>query len=270
MKKKLLITLGCSYTEGVGCYEPSLLDEKGNPIINVKSVYDASLDRFHTRGWPAQLQKKLRYDHLLNLGHGAASNSETVKRWFEVLSDKNLSDEYDVLVVWMVTFAGRISFYRNGKITSLLPNFQHGSYVDQNLYDSYVQFLGNKYNTDILLETYFYVNIIKNICSLSNYNFLYINVAGDEGKQLDSLLKSENSLNYLYKVFYPHNKNIIDEIVRDARTEYNAFCGHPKEKGYEVIAERLFNMISHGHPHLINNTTPSDYKIEYLGDSKQW
>lgn len=261
MKKKLLITLGCSYTEGVGCYEPSLLDSSGNPLSTTDLVYTKSFERFHTLGWPAQLQKKLQYDYLWNIGHGGASTSETVKRWMELFSNRNLSDEYDVLVVWMVTFAERISFYRNGNITSINNNTQRD--VCKSLYQSYIKFIEN--NKDMLLETYFYVNIIQNICNLADYKFLYINVNNTDGIILDSLMKSPNSLNFVYKKLYPKNGSILDVSPGS-----KSFCGHPNERGYEIIAETLFNLISYDHQHLINKKTPTEYKIEYLGNPKFW
>ena len=36
MKKKILITLGCSFTEGVGCYDPELVKQyKSNNSIEI-------------------------------------------------------------------------------------------------------------------------------------------------------------------------------------------------------------------------------------------
>lgn len=274
MKKRLLITLGCSFTEGVGCYEPSLLNEKGEPLDKKISIHDASLDRFHTMGWPAQLQKKLGYDYLFNLGRGGSANSENVKRWMEVFSDRNLSEEYDVLVIWMVTFSTRISFYRNGIISSILSFFKHPMPEYQNLSDSYLKFLGENTTKDASLEAYFYINVIKNICSLSNYKFLYVNVNANDGRQVDSFMKGSCSLNYIHRILYPEQNGILHGVTGPSSNERLpdkvAFCGHPNEKGYEIITERLFNLISHEHPHLINPTPPEKYEIQYLGAPKQW
>lgn len=262
MKKKLLITLGCSYTEGVGCYEPSELTNEKLPrgVGDGFEIYAKSLDRFHNFGWPTRLQKQLQYDSLWNLGNAGASNSQLVKRWMELFADKNLSEEYDVLVLWMVTYAERISFYKNGKITSFNANANHIS----ELYSSYIKFLGNNVSKDTMLETYFYVNTIQNICKLSNCNFLYINVDHNQGKTLDSLMKSSSSLNFQYKEKYPH-KSIITNFG-----ENTAFCGHPNEQGYEDIANILYDLILQHHPHLINNREPSEYTMKYLGTPKQW
>lgn len=263
MKKRLLITLGCSYTEGVGCYEPSALNDETLPlgVGGGFEVYNKSLDRFHNFGWPIRLQKKLRYDSLWNLGCGGASNSQTVKRWMELFDKKNLSEEYDVLVLWMVTFAERISFYKNGKITSFNANAKHVS----ELYSSYIKFLGDSVDKDVLLESYFYVNTIQNICKLSNYNFLYINVDPNQGKILDSLTQSSASLNFLYKTMYPSNSSILDTSAGN-----KSFCGHPNEQGYENIASVLYDLILQYHPHLLNNQEPQEYTMQYLGTPKQW
>lgn len=262
MKKKLLITLGCSYTEGVGCYDPSVLNDEKLPLGVGRGfeVYTKSLDRFHNFGWPPRLQKKLQYDSLWNIGHGGASNSETAKRWMELFGDKNLSEEYDVLVLWMVTYAERISFYKNGRITSFNANANHVS----ELYSSYIKFLGDSANKDMMLETYFYVNTIQNICKLSKYNFLYINVEHNQGKILDSLMKSPNSLNFQYKEKQPE-QNIITNFG-----ENTAFCGHPNEHGYENIANILYDLILQHHPSLLSKQQPLEYTMKYLGTPKQW
>lgn len=270
MKKKLLITMGCSYTEGVGCYEPSLLDEFRKPLNNTGSIYNESVNRFRTMGWPIRLQKKLGYDCLWNLGRGGSSNSEAVKRWMELFSDKTLSEEYDVLVLWMMTFSTRISFYRNGSIATILSYFNHLTPEYQNLSDSYLNFLGKNTIRDSTLEAYFYLNVIKNICSLSNYKFLYINVNTDEGRELDSLTKNSSSLNFTRKVLYPEHSGILHGVHRDKQLDTVAFCGHPNEKGYEIISERLLNLISYEHSHFINTTPPEKYEHEYLGVPKQW
>jgi hypothetical protein len=265
-KKKLLITLGCSYTEGVGCYIPELLVDN-NPTIPVDEIYTRSLSRFHTLGWPAHLQKKLQYDCLYNLGKASASNSQTVKQWFERFSDTNLSTEFEVLVFWLVTFPGRISFYRNGKVTSLLPSTKYGCNLDEDLYQSYVQFLGDAYNKDTMLETHFYVNIIKNICDMNKYNFLYLNTLRTDGEELDSLMQSrKNSLNSYISPLY---NQVMDGFTKE--NNMLSFCNHPNEKGYEVMADRIFNGIQQEHPQLINTQyQPELYEMKFLGDPKQW
>jgi hypothetical protein len=260
MKKKLLVTLGCSFTEGVGCYEPSMLNSDGTP--NNSELYGKSKNRFHTFGWPPLLQKKLGYDVLWNLGKGGSANSEATKRWMELFFNKNLSDEYDVLIVWMVTFSERISFYKNNIIHSI--NGGSHTPLEQQLYQSYISFVENIVK-DCVLETSFYLKVMRTICQLYNYQLLFFNVSMDEAKMLDSLTRCPNSLNFAFKQLYPECHGILHGTIQDRSLDTVAYCGHPNEKGYEVISERIFNMIMHEHSHLKNDFQPVECENKYLG-----
>ena len=85
MKKKLLFTLGCSFTEGDGAYpnEP-FFEPEGIPIDGSRrmEIHGSDLQNwyrntytssFHHNGWPAQLVRKLGYDKLINIGKCASS-----------------------------------------------------------------------------------------------------------------------------------------------------------------------------------------------------
>ena len=142
MKKKLLITLGCSFTEGVGAYDLNKIPSvhRPNNIGNdfVVERYKLYRPRFHMHSWSRYLQKSLNYDVLINLGLGGSSDSNAIKRFIEVFYENSLSENYDVLVVWGLTFPERISFYKDGKNVSILPGYKHG---DTNHYS-----LGVSYN----------------------------------------------------------------------------------------------------------------------------
>lgn len=53
--KKVLITLGCSMTEGVGCYVPEYLNDKGQPTNDSWEYHHRS---FHKNGWPNKVGKR--------------------------------------------------------------------------------------------------------------------------------------------------------------------------------------------------------------------
>ena len=93
MKKKLLITLGCSFTEGVGCYDPELL--KQYPVINEKikgDIYNKSIGYFHANGWPPRLQQKLNYDRLINLYEYANPLLEQTREHWKYALDQIWND----------------------------------------------------------------------------------------------------------------------------------------------------------------------------------
>jgi hypothetical protein len=284
-KKKLLITIGCSYTEGVGAYDSNIFTElnnskfvMGRELKNLTfrdkcEINDLNLHRFHTHGWPSKLQKLLNYDKLINIGKSGASNSQCVKTWFETINNINL-DEYDVTVIWLMTYSGRISFYRTGMIHSILPGLRHDPKTNpdadltfEQLYDKYVAFLGENYMNDINLEAVFYLKIIQKICKLSNYNFFYFNADVNDGKIIDKLM--ENGNNSLNSYFYESCKNCstILDYVGDNKSPLSM---HPNEMGYDMIANRLFNIFKDNFTHILSNKQIENFEIEYLGEPKCW
>lgn len=279
MKKRLLITLGCSFTEGSGCYDPKTLEEfSGRDLTKLKLkeigyLQGKNREWAHHHGWPAQLQKLLKYDKLINLAYGGSSNSHAVKAWFEKLSEEDFKN-YEVLVVWMMTFSARISFYRDGCIKSMMASLVGGNpennvTVDseaRTLYDSYANFLGDYHNVDTNLEATFYLKIIQKICELSGYNFFYINVDKTDGIYVDKFMKHKNinSLNPYLTKLYPDVPCIIGD--RELKQYVSPICGHPNEEGYALMADRIFNMIRDKQPDLLSTTDVEKYEIEYLGE----
>jgi hypothetical protein len=52
MKNNLLITIGDSWTEGVGYYDPELIPEYKSGKITATELYIKSIPGFRTQGWP--------------------------------------------------------------------------------------------------------------------------------------------------------------------------------------------------------------------------
>ena len=111
MKPKLLITLGCSWTEGIGIYDTKL-DPKTNKII-----YSIDINKIHELSWPNRVGKKLGFNKVINLGEGKGSHSSQVKKFYEYVKNQNFRD-YDVLLIFLMTDPIRISIYKNGSIKS--------------------------------------------------------------------------------------------------------------------------------------------------------
>lgn len=263
MKKKMLITLGCSYTEGVGCYEPHLLNDSGNikQGVSTSTAYKLSLSRFHNQGWPAKLQKLIKYDHLINLGAGSASNLYTVKRLIEFLPYWNIphiTENYDVLVIWMMTHFGRYSMYRNGRLYNIGPS---SISPDIDFLNSYLSLSSEK---DLLLENLFALRTVQYICELNKFTFMYINADTQEGKLIDTY-DTKISLN---QHFLQQHPGVLGILHLDKK--YQSFCHHPTELGYSIVAQRIFDTINVIHPELVNVTTPEKFTMEYKGAPQQW
>ena len=96
MKPKLLITLGCSWTEGVGCYVPSVYYNASTAVTFndieplISKYHDKNKKNFHEFGWPNRLGKKLAFDKVINLGVGGSSNSTAVKIIYEFIEQNDI------------------------------------------------------------------------------------------------------------------------------------------------------------------------------------
>ena len=250
--------MGCSLTEGVGCYDISTLPRN---IIDIKKekrilhpqfgrVYEINRDRFHEHGWPNHVGKKLGYDKVLNIGLGAASVSSQVKSFMDKYPTE-LFDDYEVLILFMLPEATRFSFYVNKIINSYLAN---GSDIGK----SYLNIITD-ITFDPLLEQIFYIKIMGEICDNRGFNFLYFN--------------HDYNLNYFISKIYPNKNQIIttddDEAPWPDDTNpddfYSFMCNHPNEMGYELIANRIYYNIKNQFPQYLN--TPKDkIEWEYNGD----
>lgn len=254
MKKKLLITMGCSFTEGVGCYDPETIPIDMIDIMKddrVEKVYTSNRDRFHKFSWPSFLQKQIKYDKLINLGLGGSSISGNVKIWFEKYYDKKLHDEYDVLIIWLLPEPSRFSFYANGVVKNINPStpFNENNIETYNLGIEYVRFI-HDVNVDPFLEEIFYIKVMEEYCKCNNYNLLYTPLDFNLNKLFEKFHNTE------YRMIF--DENIIPNFSENPEMK-SLICGHPNEKGYEKISNNFFDSLCVHHPHLINTNDPKDY-----------
>jgi hypothetical protein len=247
MKKRLLITMGCSWTEGVGCYDYSKIMNRKNPIEFSESEHRYQTNRFHQLGWPNRLGKKLGYDKVINLGLGGSSNSTHVKLFVERILPMDLS-EWEVLVIWMMTEPTRFSFY-NG-----LVNFDYTPSINVKktpLETAYLQEIDLPLYSS-LYDQIFYMKLMEQICENNGYDLLFTSW--------------NNSSQGLYKI-YPSDKYIhkkwVDINPRKS-SHFSSICGHPNEKGYEWIANRLIEGINKNHPQY-KGESKNDIEWEWLG-----
>ena len=115
--KNVLITVGCSFTEGVGCYDYSSLNNKNPNDLSEKEFqkyYQTQLDNFLMGSWGTHLQKMLRYDLHINCGIGGSSNSHQIKNFMDTMDSWPDLSKSNVLVIWQMTYSHRFSFYHLG------------------------------------------------------------------------------------------------------------------------------------------------------------
>ena len=242
-KLKLLITLGCSYTEGVGCWvDETPLDLNHIPIDNQEWYhwYKLSIDKFHEFGYPNHLGKLLGYDKVINLGYGGSSPSGNTKHLFNLY--KNTSFENDsVTLFWWVPSPQRISFYVDKKIR----NISNGD----SLWDEYVKLIEN--HDDTLFEQLFYIDIVEMFCKSKGIDLIFF---AEEANLYSNIASKETWLGLL-------QEDVLGLLQKDDTSQ---ICTHPNEKGYEKISIAISNAIKDKFPHL--TYSPKDtIEWEYKG-----
>lgn len=241
MKKNLLITLGCSVTEGEGCYKPDLLkkvlDEKGVRLGDVvlsngeKELFE---EEFHKQGWPNRVGKKLGFDKVLNLGYRGTSNFSHLEiflnRILPIISE--LKKEYNISLIWMLTELHRISHLTNeGKFFNIMPHLER-SKIEKGYFKLLVE---RKINLE---QDFSYLLTMSEILFKSFEIEFLITSWSPSLKYLYDNYRTDYFLTPKYsRVSFPKDPNYTSLI-----------CNHPNRKGYEYIANWIVEMVDNYHP----------------------
>jgi hypothetical protein len=107
--------------------------------------------------------------------------------------------------------------------------------------------------------------VYNKICQGTNIKFLFCSLDPLQYHFLEKTAPehflTSNNLNIYKKEIYPKF---------DIYPEYQSrLCTHPNERGYEFIAENIFNIIKENFPLLINSNRSLEFKQEWRG-LKQW
>jgi hypothetical protein len=230
---KLLITLGDSFTHGVGCYEPELLIKYTNNEISIPEMYIKSGDRFMKYGWPPRLAKNLNYE-LINLGLGGSSNSGMAKSFIKNEFEKLREVYENVIVILLISDPIRFSFYQYGNIVSI--NSSSDLVTHKELYDAYVRFI-NLPDVDCTLETVFYIKSIESFCKANNYHFFY----GSAYTNIDEISRFYKTNQNLHKYLYKNAPQYMMQLIDESSL---AICGHPNENGYAMISDSIYQVLT--------------------------
>lgn len=277
MKKKLLLTMGCSLTQGLGCYDPDTINfkklkgwhfnkpenEKHKEFIRL--VYEKNQKRFLEYSWGSVLQEKLKYDRFVNMGRGGSSTSGQVKLFYEKLPFLKSLKEYDVLLIWLLPVPFRFSFYTHGSNLDVMPgsNALHQKWKYSKIDEAYIKFTENLWY-DSFLEQKFYKEIIKLSSKHLGFKFLYTSVADQKGcphtHLFKKMFKEDYNLSLLSKGKLLPCEEKNPELFSILK------CHHPNEKGYKLIAEGIFKRIKLYDKSLLCKNAPDSYSKEWNGD----
>lgn len=237
--KTLLLTLGDSWTHGVGCYEPELKDKFHQGEATMQDLFLGSFDRFSKYGWPTHAAKHLDAD-VKNLAFGGDANSAAVKRLL-MGSHEQYRKEYDqVVVVFLMTDPSRFSFYHStgmGTHQDVLQSYMPA--LPQPGTEHFIQVflqhcLGEE--RDELLEMAFYLKMVEVFCKAYDYHFYYGSAFYRKMEEFHTIYTKTNS-------FLHNNYLCVRDLVVPNPTYLSELCGHPNENGYAVIGDFIGNYI---------------------------
>jgi hypothetical protein len=264
--KNVLITVGCSFTEGVGCYDYSSLNNKNPHDLSVKEhekYYGTQLDNFLMGSWGTHLQKMLRYDLHINCGIGGSSNSHQIKNFMDTMASWPDLSKSNVLVIWQMTYPHRFSFYKNSSPQTFGFNNQDKfSHNHSNFIKEFIMNMSNTdFDRDMAFESLFYLRCMRDICKVNGYNFLFSTVGEPTFEGIIKNYLDKNTLENFIKIYDEKEDEFVSPLAYGfARGK--AHCGHPISDGYKDMAEQYRKWIrNHRNELLYNGDNPKFEQI---------
>lgn len=248
--KRLLITLGDSWTSGYGLIDPETERERKTGIITDQEAINrgsnSGYDKEHA--WPSLLSKRLGTE-VLNLAMGGGSNPGAAKWLYE--KELNLDEYSEVALVILTTTVYRLTFYRNKYLENLNVNdiYDHNgkhpakdsvSGEFSGLITSYINFVSDDIETDFALETAYALKTIKAYCDSKDIMFYYGSIVPEGCEVYDEYFRIEERCLSLFDGEY--NTEFRDQIDNN-REKYMSYCGHPNISGHEKISDLVYHAL---------------------------
>tara|TARA_B110000459_G_scaffold196785_1_gene239312 strand:- start:554 stop:1366 length:813 start_codon:yes stop_codon:yes gene_type:complete len=254
-KPKLLISLGCSFTAGLGCYSDESIewynsnkDKINQPELTLTLLYK-NRKRFKEEGWPFLLSKKLKFNKLINMGIGGSSTSAQLKRFFENYHVFEL-EKYDTTIIWLLTNSVRFSKYINGQVEDISINGKNES-------------IANSYHrlaTDIdyTLEQIFTIRCMIEFCKSHNINLYFDSWHTKTKNDISNTCKKDDSLKYILNYYLDIGG--IDSI-HHTDGYISRICEHPNQEGYKEMARLLYEKLITIDSHILGNSDNTENTI---------
>lgn len=246
MKDSLLVTMGCSFTVGVGVWDESITPSSIRQGTEEYSYYyELNLENFKKGGWPSRVAKKLGFKYLLNLGKGGDSISGQMKLFTETILHSNEYKDFDITIIFLLPEPSRFSIYSASKINSYTINSKEGEF--------WASLVKNP-NQDFTLEKIFYLKLFIESCENRNFSYFIFDLDDKQNKKTtkDVLKNPRYSEIFLDKGVYN------DEQIISKR------CGHFNENGYELVSNNMVNEILKIQP----NFTKKEENVKSIKISK--
>jgi hypothetical protein len=260
MKKKLLITLGCSCTEGVGCYDLSINPDKISYLRLPPNDLILTRKRFHKLGWPNRVGKKINAHRVLNLGLGGSSNSSHLKLFQDKIVPQlpKLQEEYEIFLIWMMTNSTRFSFYTKHGIGLFNPVSVGLSNAYLPMEQAYIDTMDDM-KVGPAREDIFYIKISEILFKYYNIKAVYTSWS------MSFKAVYEYYLSDSFLMPTPHF--LMSYIHTGDRRYMSEVCDHPNEEGYELWSNKIIQALELYHPEFIKGKPVDNFTYEWIGDN---
>ena len=270
-KEKLLIGIGCSFTQGQGSPSVEVWEKFNWNIPNDHIILEVEHEEI-AGSWVHQICDNHMPDWApINLGERGGGNRASAKYLTALYPELNLEDpKKEKIVVFMLTGTERYSIVHgdweerfHGIFRTLWPSLDS----DDEVWRAYANFYSEK---GTLIENYFAIKEVKDWCKYNNAKLLLVS-AFDFSYHKDYMpisLKSKIDVNFDLNLWLPEGHPSVFHMLLDKDgfgyniqnggywselnysekypkgTEHVSRCCHPNLKGHAVIAEKMFEELN--------------------------
>lgn len=244
-----LITLGCSFSSGEGCYDMDLYNsyKVSNFDELPESYYQKNKEYCLKNSIGRHIQNEFGFRDYYNYAHAGSSNLSQVFKFFNTLPPDG-----DNTVIWQITMFDRKPMPHSYMLDD--------SYLKQNKWvNEYYREVLTKLNTNgrsieenEIMEVSLYINILKEFCRAKNWNFyIWFWNNGNDKKMIQD---------------FPNFRDIVIPFGVPSLNTLKSYVkitgdNHPNEEGYKKVANNLIKSIRENFPNFREpKETPISFK----------
>ena len=231
-----LITLGCSFSQGIGCYDIELYKSYNLNNINLFPVeyHNKTRKLCLENSIGKHIQDEFGFEEYYNYAHAGSSNQTQVLKFFN-----NLPEGNDNTILWQITYYDRKPMFKNN-------SFDDNHWGNDNWVNSYYlelsSKLGNNLNeiqTNEMIELKMYMNIMYEFCKIRGWNFYVWFFMDNECDKFIKQFPESKKYTIPFKNINMNEMESYKDITLD---------NHPNQFEYRRIANGLIKTIQLTYP----------------------
>jgi hypothetical protein len=266
MKKRLLFTLGCSFTEGDGGYPPEpFFEPEGIPLdgsrrdelhgTEVMQNYRNSYhDYFHNEtSWPTQLAKRKGFDKLINIAKCASSTGYNLRSLYDKYWNFDWENYDTTMFIWL-TDSIRFSFYSGGVPQTFMCGNPDRPFTLSGRYAKIIQDV----DIDPLLEQRHHLRTLEQYCENRGIKLVIMSYWTHEDAMLKDMHKSKHYASqepgWTPIPFEYGQWTLNSDGIRTGKSEtwdsryHSPICYHPNKEGYSLIVDTIIEQLDKDRP----------------------